>query len=536
MPDRHTVLFVLLVLGVAAPVAADTPVAETPDAGAAATGDAPASTDAGKDAEPREGPKRKTLLQEADRIAGEIEAFRGLGPIRPIEKDIKDREQLRDILIEHFSEDRSSKAMTHEAEVFKKLGLIPKTLDYRELILDLYTEQIAGFYDERADQLNIMEGLPLALQRPTMAHELFHAIQDQHFGLTELIRPLDDAASAADLIAARMALVEGDAMAVMLDFSLYREGTLPKGDVQSFIDSPMMRTAFSHLRFDELGPVESMDETSPSNPFPSEDSQGAGPTAGLSDTVLARAPFVIQRSLTFPYLHGLRFVIALRRGRSWDAFNAVYDHPPVSTEQILHPERYAAGDEPVLLDYRARPVLRDWRRIYDAVLGEFQMRLFLKKHLVRDAGGAAEDKKIARRRIEEATKGWDGDRMRAFESDDGRVAITHLSAWDTKDDAWEYVEALLDSFRQRFPDLSIQRTTGDHGESHCMRLPARNDAPAERACVQRWNDLVLHVEGLPTRLDADGRETDPTTHMLTRQIWDTVDRKPLREVLSSARR
>jgi hypothetical protein len=54
--------------------------------------------------------------------------------------------------------------------------------------------------------------------------------------------------------------------------------------------------------------------------------------------------------------------------------------------------------------------------------------------------------------------------------------------------------------------------------------------------VQRWNDLVLHVEGLPTQLDADGRETDPTTHMLTRQIWDTVDRKPLREVLSSARR
>ena len=527
MPDRSTVLIALLLLLVAPPAAA------APDAGHADTGTSEADPAKEKEVEPREGPNPETLLEEADRIADEIETFRGLGPLRPIDKDIKDREQLRQSLTEHFSDDRSARAMAREAKVFQKLGLLPADLDYRQLILDLYTEQIAGFYDERAGQLNIMEGLPLALQRPTMAHELFHAIQDQRFGLTELIHPLNDDTSAADLVAARMALVEGDAMAVMLDFSLYREGTLPKDDVRSFVDSPMMRTAFSHLDFDELGAVESMEETSPSTPFPSEESAtSSGHTAGLSGTVLADAPFVIQRSLTFPYLHGLRFVIALRRGRSWDAFNAVYRYPPVSTEQILHPERYASGDEPVVLDYRARPVLRDWTRIYDTVMGEFQMRLFLKKHLVRDLDGSVDKKKIARRRVEEATTGWDGDRLRAFESEDGRVAITHLSAWDSTDDAWEYVEALLDSFRQRFEGVSIHRTTGPHGESHCMRLPARGDTAAQRACVQRWNDLVLHVEGLPTRLGPEGRELDPTTHMLTRQIWDTVARKPLRELLN----
>ncbi|MEM9691724.1 MAG: hypothetical protein AAGA56_04210 [Myxococcota bacterium] len=112
-------------------------------------------------------------------------------------------------------------------------------MDYKKMMLDLFTEQIAGFYDPEAAELYIMKGLPSALQRPTLAHEVFHGIQDQHFDLNSVRGPFTGKEN-GDFILARTALIVGDATVLMLDFSMLDStSNLPQG-VSSIVDVPMV--------------------------------------------------------------------------------------------------------------------------------------------------------------------------------------------------------------------------------------------------------------------------------------------------------
>src|SRR5262249_47718141 len=108
-----------------------------------------------------------------------------------------------------------------EARVLKRLGLLPESADYEKLILDLLMEQVAGFYDPFAARLYIADWLPLEMQRPALAHEIEHALQDQHFDLKRFAEPIKDD---GDRQLAQSALVEGDGTAVMLEFSAQSMG------------------------------------------------------------------------------------------------------------------------------------------------------------------------------------------------------------------------------------------------------------------------------------------------------------------------
>ncbi|MFB6374168.1 MAG: hypothetical protein ABEN55_13890, partial [Bradymonadaceae bacterium] len=371
-------------------------------------------------------------------------------------------------------------------------------------------------------------GIPLDLQRPAMAHEIFHAIQDQHFDLTRMLEPFSSREH-GDFQLARSALIEGDATVLMIDFSLYEKNTLPKDNVRSIVDIPMMANMLKKLDYDQLGALESLGGKSgmggtdeKSGGGEAAEKSGGTPT-DLFDSALSEAPSIIRRVLIFPYLAGMRFVIALRSGRSWEEFNRVYDRPPVSTEQILHPQRYANRDEPVMLAYEAEGVLTNYDRISDTVLGEFQMRLFLEHYLT---GKEAPETDID---PNAATRGWDGDRLLAFRrSKDRPPLLAHLSVWDSRRDAREYYEALTTVAGQRFPDASTRTASGKYGESICYRSTARDRA--ERVYLEQWGDAVLHIEGAPTSLNESGEETDATTYRLRDRIWESLDRRPFREV------
>jgi len=489
------------------------------------TGVSSDAADSGTDAA-TSNPTADKLLREAGSIVEQVARIRGLQNLEPIQKGAKRREELRELLVEQLDREQSRREIRNEADVLKKLGMLHRDFDYRETLLEVLTEQIAGFYDQKTDQLNVVVGVPLKLQRPAMAHEIFHAIQDQHFDLTRLMEPFTNREH-GDFHLARSALVEGDATVLMIDYSLYREGTLPRGDVRSIVDIPMMANMLEQLDYGELGALEELEAGSPGGPggrrggAPRSDSSTAPP--GMAGSALAEAPAIIRRTLIFPYLSGMKFVIAMRSGRSWREFDRIYERPPVSTEQILHPDRYARGDEPVILNYDPGPVLRDYRRIYDTVLGEFQMRLFLDRHARRGGGADAE------RAVDpvEAAAGWDGDRLLAFRNDRDRIVITHLSVWDSTREAAEYYNALVEVNDRRFPDSTTHTASGDHGAYTCLR--SENPPRRERVYVERWGDAVLHIEGSPTRLEA-GRERDPTTHMLRESIWENLRRRPFRQV------
>ena len=131
----------------------------------------------------------KSLLAATDEIAAQVANVRGLAVKSKVKRGIKKRDELRRTLIEKLAEDVSDDDIAGEGKILKRLGLIPADMDYKKVLLDVLTEQIAGFYDQGSKELYIMVGIPLSLQRPAMAHEIFHALQDQHFDILSLQEP-----------------------------------------------------------------------------------------------------------------------------------------------------------------------------------------------------------------------------------------------------------------------------------------------------------------------------------------------------------
>src|SRR5690606_6048079 len=157
----------------------------------------------------------KALLERADQVLEATAEFRGLDAKEPVEKGLMLKDQLREILLEKLAEENEQDDLLNEAKLLKRLGLLDPDVDYEAFVVDLLTEQIAGFYDDETKELYILEGQDDAFLDTVLSHELFHAIQDQVFGIGVIRAGGDDN---ADLLAARIALVEGDAVAVMIDF------------------------------------------------------------------------------------------------------------------------------------------------------------------------------------------------------------------------------------------------------------------------------------------------------------------------------
>lgn len=482
-----------------------------------ATDSTPRSESPEKDGAPNNSTERN-LLKEADSIAAKVGAFRGLALEAKIHKGLRNRDQLRRILITRLDEEVSDEEVLNEAKVLIKLGLLPADLNYRQTLLDVLTEQIAGFYDQHAKELYIMEGIPRDLQRPAMAHEIFHAIQDQHFDINRMVEPLSNQQN-SDFALARSALIEGDASMVMIDFSLYEKGVLPHGDIQSVIDIPMMATMLKKLTGQDIGALQKL------LPDDAPDTVAVDPNS-VAQTALGEAPRVLQKLLTFPYFAGMQFIIDARSDHDWQRVNAIYKNPPVSTEQILHPERYFAGDDPTLLDFKTAPVISPDNLIYDTVLGEYQMRLFLEEHLV-----DPKVKEANAHTIDRAMLGWGGDRLRAYELEPGEVVLAHLSAWDAQLDAAEYFDALVQVMKARYPQAEFRQSHGRYGRSVCIVANSDSAASveAERIYLEQWGDLVLQLEGVPTQLDDNKNETDPTAAMLRDQIMHSVERTAFAE-------
>lgn len=453
-----------------------------------------------------EGLSEEALLQAADEIAQKVGEIRGLEVKAPVKKGIKQREELRAVLIQKLDEQVSDAEIEAEAAVFKRLGVIPADLDYKKILLDVLTEQIAGFYDQHSKELYIMQGIPLSMQRPAMAHELFHAIQDQHFDILALQRPFKTTEN-SDFALARSALLEGDATVLMFDFEMYESGQLPAGDRTSLIDIPFAANMLRQLDFNTL-----MNQNSVFGSL-----GGAGFSVG--DSALAKAPAIFRESLVFPYFAGMRFIVIARNQRTWADVDQIYANPPISTEQILHPERYFEGDEPEWLTFDARAGLPGWTQIYDSVIGEFQFLQFFRAHPHDgvDPGAAA--------------MGWDGDRVFAFQNPDRtRTALVSLSSWDSIGEAREFYDAVVKVSRQRYPSAVVHNAAAGHGQSTCFVIGAENSR--ERLYLEQWGDLVLYVEGTPSELDADGKELNPSTHIVREQVFKTLKRRPLRDEIS----
>ena len=330
------------------------------------------------------------------RIEQQVQALRGLSATVTVDPVVLDQAALEAALRAEFERDTPATVLASTERVQRALGLIPPDASLKDLELELLNDQVVGFYDPVTKRMSVKSttGALGVVEQITFAHEFDHALQDQHFDLTKLGTSVADQ---GDRSLARLSLAEGDATVLMTDWA---------------------RTALNPLQL--LQYLQSADIN--------------GQTAQL-----AKLPASLQAQLFFPYTSGLAFVQGLVAQGGWPAVDRAYAHPPDSTEQILHPEKYAAGERPVSLPVPtdlARRLGDGWKVELQDTLGEFGLRTWLQA-----VGGLDPDTAAA------AAAGWGGDRVVLVSHGDS-FAIAILTAWDTPADAVAFATA-ADTTRAR---------------------------------------------------------------------------------------
>jgi hypothetical protein len=331
----------------------------------------------------------------------------------------RSRGQVRDYVIHKFDQDLPPGELAGLEAALHLFGLIPDTLQLRPTMIDLLTEQIAGYYDPDSNALYIPADIEPSQLRVVVSHELVHALQDQYVSLDSIItqQGRNDRRSAAQ------AILEGQATVAQISVLMpeQRPDTFPVG--WFWRQRVVMARLQTHMeRF-------------------------------------GRAPLWLREGLVFPYLGGADFVLWFRRNRP---NRSVLVAMPTSTEQILHPDRYAAGDAPTELAFGPAP---DTVRFQDG-LGEFETRLVLQQQL----GDETEAALLA--------AGWDGDHYQVLGPSGD--ALVWYSVWDDARAADRFAGGLERAWRKRRPDgrtarrAEVKRLTID--ERPAVRLV---DAPAD---------------------------------------------------------
>jgi len=337
------------------------------------------------------------LVAMVDSMLPRLEVLAGLKKLKPVALAEQSRSDLRKYVEQRLAEEMPPAEMEGIRQTYVQLGLMPDTLDIRALLLDLYQEQVAGYYDPTSEKFYVITGTPVSLLTPVLAHELVHALQDQHANLDSLI----SRTRGNDRQSAAQAAIEGHATMVMFAY-LTQQATRGPLDPATLPDvGAQLRPAL---------------ETQNSQ-FP----------------VFKRAPRIIRETLVFPYVAGATFVQKLWKARRDDGFPAPFGSlMPQSTEQVMHADDHflTNRDEPTEIRFaNTKNVL------YESTLGEEEMSVFLVEHLGRAASAAA--------------AGWDGDRYQLLQLN-GKKVLVWQSIWDN--------EVAADRFAEAYRQIAARRT------------------------------------------------------------------------------
>ncbi len=315
-------------------------------------------------------PPDAEFFRTADRVMEDMSRILSLPVKTPLKKSLRTREEIRDYVLKQLREDKDPAKRYADRQALVKFGLLPRDFDLDAFLVDLLSEQIAGLYDPRGGEFYIADWIAPGAQREmVMAHELTHALHDQHFQVekwSDAAKPNDDAGLA------RSAVIEGAATVAMFDY-------LMRGQQHSARDLP------------NLGPL-----------------MRAQMGAEMANTPqMVKAPPFLRDVLLFPYIAGAVFAQeVLKAGPSWKEFTRVFEEPPLSTQQILHPEKYLNEVAPAAVDLPdlTRNLPSGWKKLDDNVLGEFSAHAMLKQLLDEE-------------RAASVSPAWTGDRYAIYEQE-----------------------------------------------------------------------------------------------------------------------
>jgi hypothetical protein len=376
-------------------------------------------------------PEKKMSPEEAQKLFASIDdVFQFVShdtklPIkRMVPKKLADRDQVEKYIISKMDEDEDTKRFERSSIVLKKFGLIPRNFELRPFLVKLMRDQVAGFYDVKTKTVYLLDWVDPEIQKPVMAHELTHALQDQNFDLEKWGKDTerDKAEKAGDYnkaialdeaSTAETAIVEGQGMITLVDWMLKPYG-------RNAADSPAVIASMS-----------------------------SGMESDDSSEVMKEAPMLLRESLIFPYRDGMRFVSAVLEAQGREAaFSGLFHRPPMTSYEVLTPKAYLEQKEVKALPLpNMKALLGENYSEYDlGAMGEFDAELLMKQF---------GDTRTART----VTPEWDGGsyfaalRKGADPAQTSSIALVYVSRWKTQEAAIDFAKIYAGSLVQKYKSL-----------------------------------------------------------------------------------
>jgi hypothetical protein len=354
------------------------------------------------------------LTNEINLIQTQVLQERGLQPKNPVPVVLLSPDELRQNVINDFLADYTDEEVADDVLELSTIGLLEPNFDLRTFYVNLLSEQIAGYYDNETGEMFVVQGQGFeGPERLTYSHEFTHVLQDQNYNIKNGLNYNDDTCEVdTERCAAIQALLEGDATLSQTFWYQNYATNQDKQQISDFYNS-------------------------------------------LKSPVYDSAPAFLKEDFVFPYNQGATFVQDIYSQGGWPAVDAVYQNPPVSTEQILHPNLYPSDTPiPVTLPDLTTALGEGWREVSRNQMGEWYTYLIL-------ARGADANARLDDNTAQSAAAGWGGDNYVVLHNDaTGQTAFVLKTVWDTSNDAAEFASAF-----EKYADARFGVTASKQGNT-----------------------------------------------------------------------
>ncbi len=412
------------------------------------------------------------LFKSIDEILAFVSKDTGLPIKEPVKRKLVTREEVGQFLEQRMKEDKDTEKLERSETSLKKFRLLPKNFDLRPFLVTLLKEQVAGYYDPKTKTVNLLDWVAPEEQKPVMAHELTHALQDQNFGMEKWMEAGDKPKNIQEEIeqderrGAREAVIEGQGMIVLLDYMMRAQG-------MRVTDAPQLVQA---LR-------QGMNLQVPDSP------------------VFSNAPLFLRDSMMFPYSNGMDFVLQVELKNGTNAgFAGALKTPPTTTRNILEPQTYISNEViPNLKVADLDKVLgKSWQRWDYGYMGEYDVQLLFKQWADAPKDSGEVFPQIKAGTGDTISPNWRGGYYISYRKPGGKPAangkldpadmsLFYISRWSTPAAAKQFADLYASALPKRYSKVGVTKAMGEgpRGEWSTEEGPV---------VIEVKNDLVILSE------------------------------------------
>jgi hypothetical protein len=391
------------------------------------------------------------LFKSIDEILAFVSKDTGLPIKEPVKRRLVTREEVGRFLEERMKEDKDAEKLERSETSLKKFRLLPKNFELRPFMVTLLKEQVAGYYDPKTKTVNLLDWVAVEEQKPVMAHELTHALQDQNFGMEKWMeaggkpKSIQEEIEQDERRGAREAVIEGQGMIVLLDYMMRPQG-------MRVTDAPQLVQA---LR-------QGMNLQVPDSP------------------VFSNAPLFLRDSMMFPYSSGMDFVLQTELKNGTQAgFAGALKNPPTTTRNILEPQTYLSNE--VIPNVKVadldKVLGKSWQRWDYGYMGEYDVQLLFKQWADAPKQQDAIFPQATAPLADNLSPNWRGGYYLSYKKpgaktaangklDAADMALVYVSRWVSPEAARQFADFYGKALEKRYSKVAVTKSmgTGNRGE------------------------------------------------------------------------